>query len=318
MLVERRAVIDIGTNSVKLLVGDVSGRVVEPVLETSHQTRLGHGFYESHLLQREAIEHTQAAVADFAEKAKQLQAAAIRIIATSAVRDATNRADLVEAVREVSGIPPRIITGNQEADYAYKGVLTDPKFASQDLLLLDMGGGSTEFVLGCGGKKMFSHSFALGTLRLMDALEIGDPPAEGQRQACLDVIDRFLRAEVRPLIEPMLGKAGPGVQLVGTGGTAGILARIDLGLEAYDREAMESVAITRKRMHGHIEHLWSLPLLDRQKVPGLPPRRADVILTGVAAYVQIMEEFGFEHLRCSTRGLRFALLLEGDWKPVGS
>jgi exopolyphosphatase/guanosine-5'-triphosphate,3'-diphosphate pyrophosphatase len=315
---ERRAVIDIGTNSVKLLVGDVSDNNVVPVLETSHQTRLGRDFYETHVLQPGAIQQTADGVADFVGESGRLDAASIVIIATSAVRDAHNRKELVDAVRGASGLPLRIITGNEEADYAYKGVLTDPKFANQHLLLLDMGGGSTEFVLGHGAHVRFRHSFALGTLRLMDALHISDPPVLEELEACYSRALAYLHKEARPLLAPALeharkdalAGASGAVKLVGTGGTAGILARMDAGLETYDRDAMEAVVIPTDRLRAQTERLWSLAIEERRKIVGLPPRRADVILTGAAAYLCIMEEFGFETLRVSTRGLRFAALLE--------
>jgi exopolyphosphatase/guanosine-5'-triphosphate,3'-diphosphate pyrophosphatase len=312
---ERRAVVDIGTNSVKLLVGNVHGQTVTPVFESSHQTRLGHGFYDTHILQAEAIRQTALAAADFARRAHELNATTIRVIATSAVRDAENGRELVEAIREACGLQLRVITGEEEAIHAYRGVLTDPKFADKPLLLLDMGGGSTEFVLGCAGVISFRHSFAIGTLRLMDHLQISDPPKPEELQACQGSVRGFLREQVRPLLRPAIDASRhqwgtQALQLTGTGGTASILARIEAGLPGYDREAMEAVAITRERMREHTQHLWSLPIQERRGIKGLPANRADVILTGAATYTGIMEEFGFETLRVSTRGLRFSILLD--------
>ena len=144
----RRAVIDIGTNSVKLLVADVAGNDVRPLHEDSKQTRLGRGFYESSRLQPEAVQQTAEAVAEFAEEARGQQAKSIRVIATSAARDAKNPGDLMVAVDKASGLKIEIISGEQEADWAFQGVTTDPQLAKQHLLLLDVGGGSTEFILG--------------------------------------------------------------------------------------------------------------------------------------------------------------------------
>src|SRR5580692_1803672 len=140
----RRAVIDVGTNSIKLLVADVRGRDVQPVHEESKQTRLGKGFYESNRLQPEAIARTAEAVWEFAEVAREKNSKSIRVIATSAARDAVNPTDL--------------------------------ELAKTPLLLLDVGGGSTEFILGCGQKKHFAHSFPLGTVRLMEKFPFSDPP----------------------------------------------------------------------------------------------------------------------------------------------
>src|SRR5271155_4257250 len=113
----RRAVIDVGTNSVKLLVGDVTGRDVQPVLEDSKQTRLGHGFYESQRLQPEAVEKTAEVVAGFARTARDLQARSVRVIATSAARDAKNPDDLTDAIEKAAGLKVEIVSGEQEADW---------------------------------------------------------------------------------------------------------------------------------------------------------------------------------------------------------
>ena len=100
------------------------------------------------------------------------------------------------------------------------------------------------------------------------------------------------------------------VQLVGTGGTTSILARMELQMDGYERERIESVRLTLEKVRGHRERLWSLPLEERRGIIGLPPKRADVILTGVAIYEAVMEEFGFNELRVSTRGLRFAAVMD--------
>src|SRR5581483_1703046 len=167
MTCTRRAVIDVGTNSVKLLVADVSGQDVRPVWEDSKQTRLGSGFYETHRLQPGPIASTARAVALFAGLARECKAVAIRVVATSAARDAVNVADLVSAIEGESGLKVEIISGEQEAEWVFHGATTDPELARQPLLLLDVGGGSTEFIVGQGEHKHFRHSFPLGTVRLM-------------------------------------------------------------------------------------------------------------------------------------------------------
>src|SRR5208282_2057287 len=148
----RRAVIDVGTNSIKLLVADVRGRDVQPVHEDSRQTRLGKGFYESNRLQPEAIACTAEAVWEFAGIARERNSSSIRVIATSAVRDAVNPADLTSAIERASGLKTEIISGAREAEWVFQGVATDATLAKQPLLLLDVGGGSTVFILGHGTK----------------------------------------------------------------------------------------------------------------------------------------------------------------------
>jgi exopolyphosphatase/guanosine-5'-triphosphate,3'-diphosphate pyrophosphatase len=314
----RRAVIDVGTNSIKLLVADVAGHEVRPVLEQSKQTRLGRGFYETQKLKHQAIVDTASAVSEFADTARHHNAASIRVFATSAARDAQNPEDLTAAIRKLSGLRVEIITGEHEAAWAFQGVTTDPALAREPLLLLDVGGGSTEFIVGQGEQKHFSASFPLGTVRLLEKLPHSEPPKPAELTACRQWIRLFLQKEVRPQLEPAIEdmlkrisavKGRDQLKLVGTGGTATILARIEAQLTDYDRERIEAVRLSAERLRWHVEHLWKLPLESRKQIVGLPPNRADVILTGAAVYEGIMEEFEFGECQISTRGLRFAAVM---------
>jgi len=306
----RRAVIDVGTNSIKLLVADVRGREVSPIHEESRQTRLGKGFYETHQLQPETIAHTAEAVWEFGEIARERESSSIRVIATSAARDALNPRYLTSAIERASGLKTEIITGAREAEWAFQGVATDAELARHPLLLLDVGGGSTEFILGQGKKKSFAHSFPLGTVRLMEKFPHSDPPTRGELTTCRDWLKDFLHHEVRPQLEPALKIVNGDVQLVGTGGTTSILARMEKKLDHFDREKIESAILTFDQVVAHRKHLWKLPLAKRKEIPGLPKARADVILTGVLIYECVMAEFELTQLRISTRGLRFAAVMD--------
>jgi len=320
-----RAVIDIGTNSVKVLVAEVAGREVRPVWEQSHQTRLGQGFYDTQRLQPGPIAETAAA--DFARRAGALRAASIRIIATSAAREAVNAPELLAAVEQASGLPVQVISGDQEADWTFQGATTDPALAASRLLLLDVGGGSTECVLGQGTGIFFRASFPLGTVRLLEKLPPSDPPEPEQLAACRVWLDEFFGNEIEPKLRPALaeaetrfpwrsgaGEAGahlPGDEpmLIATGGTASILGGMEARLEKFDRQRIETTRLSRERLTWHVERLWSLALVDRRKTVGLPPNRADVILMGVAIYEAWLRRLGCSQLRLTTRGLRFAALL---------
>ena len=306
---ERRAIIDIGTNSVKLLVADVSPAAVEPVWEGSEQTRLGRGFYDDHRLRPDAIADTAKAVAHFVTLAREHGAARVRLIATSAARDAVNARDLLDAVRAASGQTLAVISGEQEADWAFQGVLTDATLRALPVLILDVGGGSTEFILGDAGHSVFRDSFKLGTVRLLESTPLSDPPTPAELAAVRAKLRDFLDGEVRLRLAPHLQfMRREGLALVGTGGTTSILARLELQLPDYDRARIETARFTAARLRWHVEHLWQMPLAERRNLPGLPPNRADVILFGVAIYEAVMESFGIATLRVSTRGLRFAAL----------
>ncbi|MDE3068303.1 MAG: Ppx/GppA family phosphatase [Verrucomicrobiota bacterium] len=308
----RRAVIDVGTNSVKLLVAEATGGDVRPLCEESRQTRLGRGFYDTRRLQPDAIARTAQAVAEFARTAREKNAAAIRVIATSAARDATNAGELIAAVRRASGLRMEIISGEQEADWAFRGVTTNAELSERPLLLLDVGGGSTEFILGRGAHQHFARSFPLGTVRLLEKFPHSDPPARSELNACRDWIKGFLRDEIRPDLEPALQREDHAARivLVGTGGTTGLLARLENKLEHFDRERIERTVLSLGQVVDWRKRLWGLPLPRRKEIAGLPQSRADVILTGVLIYEIVMTEFGFQQLRVSTRGLRFAVVME--------
>ena len=309
----RRAVIDVGTNSVKLLVADVAGHDVRPVCEQNKQTRLGHGFYETHRLQAEAIAATAAAVATFGAIARAAQAVSIRVIATSAVREAVNREELIVAIEHAAGLKVEVISGDQEADWGFQGVTTDPQLAQAPLLLMDAGGGSTQFTLGREGHTSFRHSLPIGSVRLLETTPCSDPPKPAELAACRQWLRGFLQREVRPkLLSEMEDSTAGGerVQLVGVGGAATILGCMEAKLEAFDRSRIEATRLSAARVSWHLERLWSLPLEARKETIGLPKNRADVILIGVAVYHGVMEEFGFHELRISTRGLHFAAVMD--------
>lgn len=308
----RRAVIDIGTNSVKLLVADVDETGVTPIHETAEQTRLGRGFYETHLLQPEALADTARAVAGFVQQARKLGATAPRIFATSAARDARNPEALLAVVDQAGGLNVEIISGELEAEWAFRGVTSDPQFARQPLLLLDVGGGSTEFILGQGDHKHFRHSFALGAVRLMETIPHNEPPRVEELAATRALLRTFLATQVAPQLELALARerSQGELLLVGTGGSASVLASMETGLGKFDRRKIEAARLGVEQVRAWVDRLWRLPLAERRKIPGLPPPRADVMLTGAAIYEAVMEHFRFAELRVTTRGLRFAAVME--------
>jgi exopolyphosphatase / guanosine-5'-triphosphate,3'-diphosphate pyrophosphatase len=307
----RRAVIDVGTNSIKLLAGEVLDGVVIPVDERSEQTRLGAGFYETHQLQPVSIARTASAVARFVALAREAGVESIRIIATSAARDAKNPEDLMDAIQRASGLRAEIISGQQEAEWVFRGVNSDPKLPRQRLLILDVGGGSAEFILGENGRHIFRQSFPLGSVRLLEQLHPGDPPSIADLAGCREWLQKFLDEQVGPTMKALLNDwVGQNVTLVATGGTTTILARMENKLTTFDRERIEGTRLSRQQVLEWMVHLWSLPLVARKTIIGLPPNRADIIIMGIAIYEAVMQHFGLLDLYVSTRGLRFGALLD--------
>jgi exopolyphosphatase/guanosine-5'-triphosphate,3'-diphosphate pyrophosphatase len=314
----RRAVIDVGTNSVKLLVADVGEDFVTPVFEESEQTRLGRGFYETHELQTEAIAHTAQAVANFAAIARARNALSLRIIATSAARDARNQGELVAAIQRAAGFPVEIISGEQEAEWVYQGVRSDPKLAGLRLLILDVGGGSSEFIIGQDEHPQFSRSFPLGSVRLLEELRPSDPPTQEELERCRAFLRDFFATQIRPVVAPPLAAQSPAARLIGTGGAATSLARMEYSLDKYSRHAIEGARIPLESIERWMAKLWAMTLMDRRQIVGLPKKRADVILTGMAIYEAVLKEFGFSELHASTRGLRFAAAMQPVPPPARS
>jgi exopolyphosphatase/guanosine-5'-triphosphate,3'-diphosphate pyrophosphatase len=315
MLTERRAVIDVGTNSVKLLVAEVCGRHVTPVFESGNQTRLGKGFYETHHLQPDAIARTAEAVAEFAGIARAHHADRITVFATSAARDAINGDELARAVESAAGLPLEIISGEREAEWAFQGAASDPKLADEPMLLMDLGGGSTEFILGQSGRIHVRASFPLGAVRLMETIPHCDPPTSDEFTACRNWLQHFLESKVLPVFGPALKREVElhekhhGVLLVGVGGAATVLSRMEKRMTDYDREHIEAVRLSRDRLDHWTRELWSKSLETRRHIPGLPAERADVMLAGAVIFSEATRVLGFSGLRVTTRGVRFAALM---------
>ena len=302
----RRGVIDIGTNSVKLLIADLRGDEISPHLETSRQTRLGRGLYSGGKLQAEPIQATVAAVNELLALAKANDCSDTRIIATSAVRDSSNPAELLDAL----GQAVDVLSGDNEARLVFAGVMGCPRLAKSAALVIDVGGGSTEFIVGDAGGMRFYTSIPLGSVRLMERHAVSDPPAGGELETVCKSIDQALSETSLPGLRGQLNAPGQAQQfaMIGSGGMAGILAKMELADDAYDRERMEAVELPLDRVTAWRERLWGLTLARRREITGLPPKRADVALFGSLIYEQAMRQLGFAALRVSTRGIRFGVL----------
>jgi exopolyphosphatase / guanosine-5'-triphosphate,3'-diphosphate pyrophosphatase len=280
------------------------------VLETSEQTRLGKGFYTAHRLQPASIAHTAQVISAYAREAQAHEARSVRVIATSAVRDAVNQSELLEAVRTASGLAVDIISGEQEAAWAFRGIATDPRFAGQALLVLDVGGGSLQVIIGDNAESCYRHSFRMGSVRLFEELNLSDPPKVSERERCDDILNRFIAERFMPAVQAALEPTRHHLRvLVGTGGTCTLLATLQAKMVQFDRDQIELIRVHQTQLSHQCDHLWQLTLAQRRGLPGLPPNKADIILTGAAIYLAIMRALGFDELQVSTRGIRFGALV---------
>ena len=319
MKTERRAVIDIGTNSVKLLVAAVEGAEVRWVHKAGEAVRLGQGIFETHWLQPDAIQRAAQVVARLARQAAGFNPSVFHVIATSAVREAVNRADLVNAVEAASGLKVEVLSGEQEAEWVFAGVRRDPALAGLPLMVIDVGGGSTEFIIGQDDLIICRYSFPLGSLRLLERLPPSDPPAPGDLSRCRAWLAHFLYQEVWPRLEPRIQTFGRHrVRLVGTGAKLRLLAELTAG-PATTGQTGASLSLNLEQLHAALERLWRLTRAERQQLHVIPAARADLVLTVGAIVEGIMQLFDFPELHSSDWGLSHgAILAPFKAQTVGS
>lgn len=298
----RFATIDVGTNSVLLLVAERTpeGRF-EAVLERAEITRLGRGVDATRRLSPEGMEATLAVLESFAREARELGAQDIAVSATSAARDAQNGAEFLAAAKARAGVTVEIISGQLEAQLSFAAVHAD--FASDaagPLLVLDIGGGSTEFIYGNpAGHVDFRHSFDVGAVRLTERFVRSDPMSAEDHSRLV----AHLRETFRPLPPPP-----PGAVLVGVAGTVTTLYAVQYAIDPYDAEEVHGGTLTVSELEALANRLCVMPLEQRRALPGLQPKRADVISAGALILLESVKALGLDACRVSDRGLRWGLL----------
>jgi exopolyphosphatase / guanosine-5'-triphosphate,3'-diphosphate pyrophosphatase len=300
-----RAIIDVGSNSVKLLVAEVADGVVTPLVHEGEQTRLGQGVFETGKLTSEAIEVTARVVADFAAKAKGQGAGRVRVLATSAAREATNGHELAAAI-SACGLELEIIDGQTEAELVLRGVQSLPDLAEGPLAIIDVGGGSTELLVADASALRLQHSYHLGTVRWLEAFPVSDTPTAAERAKLAQALDDFLDEQVTPKLGGLLLPK----TLIGAGGTPVFLSRILLERDDLSADEIESLRLSLPEVQSLTQRLWKMSLAERSEVAGLPANRADVILFGAAIYEAVMMRCGFGELRPTLRGVRYGALLD--------
>lgn len=293
------AAIDIGTNSTRLTVAEVdSGIIAKELYRQTVITRLGRGVNKTGRLSAEAVERTLEVLRKYAEIAGSRQAVVIKAVATSAMRDAANAADLLDPALEILKVRPEIIAGEDEAAFTYKGVLSDQitRALGRKFLVIDIGGGSTEISVGDDRRPESLKSLPLGCVRLTEAFFKSDPPLKDEQTALTLHVRRSLEANFSPAI-------GSGAVPIAVAGTPTSLAAIELKLAVYDRDKVHRYKLTRDNVARHLERLAALPLAGRKAIVGLEPDRADVIVSGAAILLEIMTFFDFNYVLVSERDI---------------
>jgi exopolyphosphatase/guanosine-5'-triphosphate,3'-diphosphate pyrophosphatase len=304
--VSRLATIDLGTNTVRLLVVEIGGAGRWRILAQDQViTRLGEGAAATGRLGDAPMLRTVDAVAAFCRLAESLETHEIAIVATSAVREAANRQLFLDRLRAATGRDVRVVSGEDEARLALLGALGGLERLSGELLLMDIGGGSTEFTLARDRQIVIALSIPLGVVPLAERYVTPDP-VDWKRYA---EMDREVRSRVAREVLPVFGSRRPG-QMVGVAGTVTALAALDQALVPYDPEKVQGYVLRRHRIERLLVELGRLSVDARARLPGLEPGRADLIIPGIAVCLAAMDAFGFDSLIVSDWGLREGILID--------
>jgi exopolyphosphatase/guanosine-5'-triphosphate,3'-diphosphate pyrophosphatase len=302
----RIATIDLGSNTVRLLVADVvGGGTWRVVIEHQTVTRLGEGLAEAGRLGEAAMARTLRVVEDYAGRGRDLGAGDLRIVATSAVREAANGRAFAETVGRATGRPVRVVSGEDEARLTLLGVrrgLGDP---AGRLLAFDIGGGSTEYILAREDHIEAATSLRLGVVALAERYPFPAPVDWPRYRTMLGEIRRRLDAEL-----PATIRGARPDRLVGTAGTVTTLAALDVGLGVYDGARVQGHVLTRAAVERLLARLGALDVRGRAALPCLEPGRADLIVAGTAVVQATLDLTGQAALTVSDWGLREGILAD--------
>jgi len=306
----RVATIDIGTNTTLLLVAerDASG-AIRAVREEATITRLGEGVDKTRKLAPQAIERTAACLADYAAIVRELGAARVAVVGTSAMRDAGGGEEIRSRVRELFGVEARTISGGEEARVTFAGALSGMRHGAGRAVVFDIGGGSTEIVVGTVDDRgraqdvVAEHSFDVGSVRLTERHVRADPPTAAELAAVRSAAHEAFASRPGLLAEARTVSTPP----VGIAGTVTTLAAVALSLVPYDGARVHGHTMTLEQVEAVVARLAAVPLEERRTIPGLEPKRADVIVAGGLVTLAVLTALGATAVRISDRGVRWGL-----------
>jgi exopolyphosphatase / guanosine-5'-triphosphate,3'-diphosphate pyrophosphatase len=305
----RVAVIDIGTNSTRLLISDVEGANAEQVERRTTVTNMGRGVDHTNLICADAVEDVCRVIADYMARYEEMGAERVMAIATSAVREAANGEAFIAELRERFALDTRLLTGEEEAHLTYLGA-TAHRAEGELTLVFDIGGGSTELIIGTGMDVGFHTSLQAGTIRQSERHLTSDPPDPHELED--------LASEVRNLIDGAVAEqpAAAPTRAIAVAGTPTSLAAVDQALEPYDPGRVHGYRLGMRKIQRMLSRLSSLPLAERLRVPGLHPGRAPTIVAGAVILVQVMRAFGLEEIEVSELDILHGSALSAAMAPA--
>jgi len=298
-----------GTNSTRLLVADVvDGRLGE-VERRTRVTGLGRGVDLSGQLSSDAIEEVCETVGEYIQGYESLGADRVVAIATSAVRDAQNADAFLAELRERFALDSRILDGEEEARLTYRGACCE-RGDVDGTLVVDIGGGSSELIVGSRPEVIFWASLQVGTVRHTERHLTSDPPEAAQLEALSGDVRGVIDAELPP-------PERPGVSLgVAVAGTPTTLAAVDLHLDPYDPQAVHGYRLPLSSIQHMCSELSSIPLPERREVPGMHPGRAPTIVAGIVILIQVMRAFSLSEVEVSEHDILYGAALDAAPAPV--
>lgn len=302
----RFAALDLGTNTILLLVAELnedgSFRVITDRAEI---TRLGEGVDKTGGISSAGEERSFATLKAYLRACKDLGVDEIIAAGTSALRDAQNGPAFIQRLKRELGLDLRVLSGADEARYSYLAVDRGLRLKAEDVLVVDVGGGSTEFIWAKAGALHRSASLNLGSVRLTERFFHSDPPLAEERARMAVAID----PEIRALLNQW-GVAAPFDVMVGVAGTFTTLAAVMKGRQKYSHSEVHGSLLALSEVERQVQLYESKTIAERKQIAGLEPKRADVILAGALLIQRIMKLFGMESVTVSDQGIRYGLLYE--------
>jgi exopolyphosphatase/guanosine-5'-triphosphate,3'-diphosphate pyrophosphatase len=308
-LLKRVASIDIGTNTILLLVAEAGGEKINPLLEMETVVGLGKGVQKNGTLMAEAMHRGLQTLSQYLERCQAMKVQKIFAVGTSALREAKNSAEFLRLAKEKLNLSIEVISGEEEAQLSFLAVVNDLREAKEPILVVDVGGGSTEFILGKGNQIGQWISLPLGSVRFTEQFLHSDPVQEEEWET--------MEKKIRELLVKIPHSQEP-LSMVAVGGTATTLASVEQGLEEFVPEKIHRFVLKKEALRNQLILYRSKTIEERKEIPGLPAARADVILAGGAILYLAMGELNCPSVLISCQGVRYGLLYKKLtlWKPT--
>ena len=286
--------IDIGTNSMRLLIADYKNNKIENRKKYINITRIGQGVDDKGYITEEALERNLNALKEFADKCIEEKCEKVYCMGTSALRDSKNGQDFVNRAKELTNIDVKIICGEEESNLGFMGVLEGAGGdKSNYILVLDIGGGSTEFIVGNEDGIKFCKSENVGALRMTEKFITTDPISDEEFNKMSDFIEKTISSTLDKIKGMHVSK------LVGIGGAITSLSAMNQQLEVYSMEKVHNSVVTKKDLEKILQNLKKMTLNDKKTIKGLQPKRADIITAGVKILHIVMEKLEIEKIMIS-------------------